>query len=126
MSYSQKLINENTRNDLAKIAEDYGIDVGRKSKKEIVEEIVKFELGVPEETKVDADAIADVDKNVDVSNYVLVRFTGSNSGFQVGDFTFSRKNPFLAVPPEIAEHVYKTWPDKFRPASHIEVEDFYA
>lgn len=126
MSYVQKLINENTRNDLATIAEDYGIDVGRKNKQQIAEEIVKFELGVPEDAEVNTDVETTISQPEDTSDYVLVRFTGSNSGFQVGEFTFSRKNPFLAVPPATAEHVYRTWPDKFRPASHVEVEDFYA
>jgi hypothetical protein len=126
MSYVNKLIEENTKAELAQVAEDYGIDVGRKNKLQLAEEIVKFELGVPEEVEIDLKAEPVEAKPVDTSDHVLVRFTGSNATLQVGEYVFSRKNPFLAVPPRVAEHVYRTWPKKFRPASHVEVEQFYA
>jgi hypothetical protein len=126
MSYVNKLIEDNTKAELSQIAEDYGIEVGRKSKAQLAEEIVKFELGVPEEVAIDVNAAPAETKPIDTSDHVLVRFTGSNSTLQVGEYVFSRKNPFLAVPPRVAEHVYRTWPRKFRPASHVEVEDFYA
>lgn len=126
MSYVNKLIEDNTKAELAQIAEDYGIDVARKNKTQLAEEIAKFELGIPEEVEVDLNKEPEVVVPVDTSDFVLVRFTGSNATLQVGEYTFSRKNPFLAVPPRVAEHVYRTWPNKFRPASHVEVENFYA
>ena len=126
MSYVQKLIEENTKAELAQIAEDYDIEVGRKNKAQLAEEIVKFELGVPEEVEIDTNATLPEPKEVNKDDYVLVRFTGSNATLQVGEFLFSRKNPFLAVPPRVAEHVYRTWPKKFRPANHVEAEEFYA
>lgn len=125
MSYVNKLVQDNTKAELSEIAEDYGIDVGNKNKAQLAEEIAKFELGVPKNVEVDLNKEPEAVEPVDTSDFVLVRFTGSNSTLQVGEFTFSRKNPFLAVPPRVAEHVYRTWPDKFRPASHVEVEDFY-
>lgn len=126
MSYVNKLVEENTKAELAKLAEEYDIEVDRKNKTQLAEEIVKFELGVPKEVEVDLTAKPEVVEEVDTSDHVLVRFTGSNATFQVGTHLFSRKNPFLAVPQSAAEHVYRTWPKKFRPASHVEVEDFYA
>jgi hypothetical protein len=126
MSYVNNLVENNTKAQLEELAKDYGIDVVRKNKTQLAEDIAKFELGVPAEIPVDFSAAPVESAPVDTSDHVLVRFTGSNSTFQVGDSVFSRKNPFLAVPPSVAAHVYKTWPSKFRPASHVEVEAFYA
>jgi hypothetical protein len=126
MSYVEKLIQENTKAELSELAEDYGIEVGRKSKAQLAEEIVKFELGVPQDTKIDAQVTPPAVKEVNKDDFILVRFTGSNAGFQVGEHLFSRNNPFSAVPPSVADHVYRTWPTKFRPASHVEVEQFYS
>ena len=125
MSYLDELKNQ-TRAELVDIAKDYGISVAGKNKTELAEAIFKFESGVggddveikPVETK--------VAKTDDVSDLQLIKFTGINNNFQLGDFVFSRKNPFLAVPARVASHAYRTWPQKFRPASPDEVQQFYS
>lgn len=125
MSYLDEL-NEKDRSELAELAKDYGIPVARKSKKQLAEDIFRFEVGVADD-EVEIKPVAKKEKVVeDTSDYQLVKFTGTNSGFQVGEFTFTRKNPFLAVPPRVASHVYRKWPQKFRPASPDEVQQFYS
>jgi hypothetical protein len=125
MSYIDEL-NEKERPELVELAKDYGIAVGRKSKRQLAEEILRFEVGVGGE-EVEIKPVEKKEKVAeDTSSYQLVKFTGTNSGFQVGEFIFTRKNPFLAVPPRVASHVYKKWPQKFRPASPDEVQQFYS
>jgi hypothetical protein len=125
MSYLDEL-NEKSRPELVELAKDYDIAVGKKSKNQLAQDIFKFEAGVTDQ---DAEIKPVVEKEKvaeDTSDYQIVKFTGTNSGFQVGEFTFTRKNPFLAVPARVASHVYRTWPKKFRPASPDEVQEFYS
>jgi hypothetical protein len=125
MSYLDEL-NARNRAELVEIAEDYGIAVGRKSKKQLSEEIFRFETGIADE-EVEIKKVEPKVKPVeDPSDFQLVKFTGTNANFQVGDFTFTRKNPFMAVPSRVASHVYRTWPQKFRPANPDEVREFYS
>jgi hypothetical protein len=125
MSYLDEL-NAKERPELVELAKDYGIAVGKKSKKQLAEQIFRFETGVADE-EVEIKPVEKKEKvAVDTSSYQLVKFTGTNSGFQVGDFTFTRKNPFLAIPAHVASHAYRKWPQKFRPASPDEVQQFYS
>jgi hypothetical protein len=125
MSYLDEL-NEKERPELVELAKDYGINVGRKSKKQLAEDIFRFETGVAEEEVEIKPVVKKESAVVDTSDFQLVKFTGTNNGFQVGEFTFTRKNPFLAVPPHVASHAYRKWPQKFRPASPDEVQQFYS
>lgn len=125
MSYLDEL-NEKSRVELIEIAKEYDIAVGKKSKDQLAQDIFKFEAGVADEEVVIKPVVEEKKVVEDLSDYQIVKFTGTNSGFQVGEFTFTRKNPFLAVPARVASHVYRTWPKKFRPASPDEVQEFYS
>lgn len=125
MSYLDELT-EQTRAQLVETAKEYGIAVTGKNKTQIAESIFKFEAGIAD-SEVEIKPVEKKEKKVeDTSSHQLIKFTGSNSGFQVGEFTFTRKNPFLAVPAAIASHAYRKWPQKFRPASPDEVQQFYS
>ena len=125
MSYLDEL-NARDRAELVEIANDYGIAVGRKSKKQLSEDIFRFETGIADEEVEIKKVEPKVKVAEDPADFQLVKFTGTNANFQVGDFIFTRKNPFLAVPSRVASHVYRTWPRKFRPASPDEVREFYS
>lgn len=124
MSYREDLL-EKTRAELAAIALEYELEVGRKNKNDIVDDIIRFETGVPPETEI-AEPEAVAEKPVDPTDLHLVRFTGLNRTFQVGQHIFGVEHPFLAVPSRVANHVYSTWPKLFRPATPAEVEKYYS
>lgn len=91
--------------------------------------IVSFVTGVPYSPEED-EPIKIVTKEpepepVDEEDLVLVKFTGTNLEFYVGKVAFGREKPFRLLTKESAEHAYRRWPNKFRPASHQEVQDFY-
>lgn len=123
MSYREELLSK-TRSELAAIAMDYELVVGRKNKTEIVEDIIRFETGVPAEVEITEPE--PVKEKVETGPVHLVKFTGLNRTFQVGNHTFGVEHPFLAVPERVANHVYRTWPRLFRPATPVEVEQYYA
>lgn len=123
MSYREELLSK-TRSELAAIAMEYELEVGRKNKNDIVEDIIRFETGVPEDVEISEPEPepAPVQESGDL---YLVRFTGLNRTFQVGDHVFGVEHPFLAVSERVANHVYRTWPKLFRPATPVEVEQYY-
>ena len=125
MSYLEELKTQ-TRSELAEVAKEYGLPVAGKNKTQLAEAIFKFESGVGGDEVEIKPVEKKPDKQEDTSSYQLIKFTGINNGFQLGDFIFTRKNPFLAVPPRVASHAYRTWPQKFRPASPDEVQQFYS
>jgi len=126
MSRIDDLVEGNTKSELLAEAADLDLQVSDTlTKREIAEAIVRFETGVSEDVEIEEPKPVEK-KTVDPNDLTLVLFTGKNPVFQVGDYTFTRENPFLAVPSETADHAYNTWPTKFRPATPQEAKDFYA
>lgn len=124
MSYREELLNK-TKAELSVIALDYELNVDRKNKSDIVDDIIRFETGVPAEVEIvepDPEPAAPVNEG----QLHLVRFIGLNRTFQVGKHIFGVDHPFSAVPERVANHVYKTWPKLFRPATPAEVEQYYS
>jgi hypothetical protein len=122
MSYREELL-EKTKAELVAIAIDYELQTRGKNKNEIVDDIIRFEVGVPAETVI--EEVVEQKSVKEEGPLHLVKFTGLNATFQVGKYTFSVTHPFLAVPERVANHVYKTWPKLFRPATPSEVQEYY-
>jgi hypothetical protein len=122
MSYREELL-EKTKAELTAIAIEYDLTTRNKNKSEIVDDIIRFETGVPEETVIEKVVVKEPVKEDGPLH--LVKFIGLNTTFQVGKFTFGVDHPFLAVPERIANHVFKTWPKLFRPATPKEVQEYY-
>jgi hypothetical protein len=125
MTYIDEL-NSKTKAELVETAKDYGLPVAGKNKEQLADSIFRFESGVASEEVEIKPVEKKIEKKEDLSDLQLIKFTGTNSGFQVGEYSFTRKNPFLAVPARIASHAYRKWPQKFRPASPDEVKEYYS
>jgi hypothetical protein len=126
MSRIDELVEGNTKSELLAEAADLDLEVSDSlTKREIAEAIVRFETGVSDDVAIE-DPKPVEKKAVDPADLQLVLFTGKNPVFQVGEYTFTRENPFLALPSNTAAHAYSTWPKKFRPATPQEARDFYA
>lgn len=130
------------KDELIALAEEYELDTtGTKS--DLAERIVAFETGAPpkdeesdeaEESGVSDEPVAEVKSEpvpedepepVDQGGTKLVRFIGNNPLWQSGRYTFTRDNPFQAVPAEVAERLVQNH-EKFRIATDSEVQDFYS
>jgi hypothetical protein len=122
MSYRDELL-EKTKAELVVIAIDYELETRNKNKSDLVDAIIRFETGVSQEVEI-AEVVPEKPK-VESGPLSLVKFLGLNSTFQVGKHTFGVDHPFLAVPERVANHVYKTWPKLFRPATPAEVQEYY-
>lgn len=126
MSRINDLVENNTKSELLAEAADLDLELSDSlTKKEIAEAIVRFEAGVSEDVEIEEPKPVEK-KKVDPSDLQLVKFTGQNAVLQVGEYSFTRENPFLAVPSRMAQHVYSTWPNKFRPATPTEVQEYYS
>lgn len=123
MSYREELL-EKTKAELTAIAIEYELPTRGKNKTEIVEDIIRFETGVAPDAVIE-EVVREEKPVEEKGELLLVKFTGLNSTFQVGKYTFSVDHPFLAVPERVANHVFKTWPRLFRPATPAEVQQYY-
>lgn len=123
--------------ELKKIAEDFGVDLeDNKNKNDIIaalaEEGVTWE--VYQKTIVDIEeAVEEVDtavlpkqdlRNGAPENTALVRMTRANFRYDIKGYTFTKDHPFVAMPIEDAEEIFKI-EEGFRLATHTEVQDFY-
>lgn len=63
-------------------------------------------------------------EEVDTSDYVLVKYDRKNPTYQVVGYSFSKRHPFVAVPPEIAEYLILRQ-EGFRQALPSEVAEYY-
>lgn len=118
--------------ELVALAEEYELDTTG-TKATLAERIVAFETGAPpaeEPDEVDEPELEPEPQPepepVDQGEVRLVRFIGRNSFFQTGKFTFTRDNPFQAVPSAIADEVTRKEPHRYRLATDSEVQEFYS
>lgn len=134
MSFSTMKIAE-----LKQIAEDFAVDLpNSKSKAEIIaafaEEGVTWEIYQKtlknlEEDSIEADEAIEVlpkfdPKAATLEDTTLVRMTRANFRYDILGFTFTKEHPFVAMPTEKAEELFRI-EEGFRMATATEVKDFY-
>jgi len=134
MSFSTMKIAE-----LKQIAEDFAVDLpNSKSKAEIIaafaEEGVTWEIYQKtlknlEDDSIEADEAVEVlpkfdPKAATPEDTTLVRMTRANFRYDILGFTFTKEHPFVAMPSEKAEELFRI-EEGFRMATATEVKDFY-
>jgi hypothetical protein len=122
--------------DLKKVAESFGVDLPVKiSKNDLVllleEEGISYkmyeDLSNSEKEKIEPIDEEQLKRNEQLKNEttILVKMDRNNFSYQVGPYTFTQENPFIAMPESHAQRVFDI-AEGFRPATPREVQDFYS
>ncbi len=127
MNIIEKLVADNSKDELLALVEEEDVEGNYShsdNKDVIARAIAENRLGGPiDEEKEPVEEEEQLDPTDD-SNEV-VKFIGKNASFGVAGQSFSRQHPFAVFDADKAQHMFNTWPDKFRPASKKEVKDYY-
>ncbi|AXH68744.1 hypothetical protein SEA_SPARKLEGODDESS_29 [Streptomyces phage SparkleGoddess] len=125
------------KEDLLKIAEDYGVDVKPSDNKAVIvaalsEDGVLWEdVAKMDQTVAEQDAIIKEEEAVTVAEEkaklpkALLKMIRANGTYEIRGYTFKREHPFALVAEDDAEFIVENDPEGFRYATPKEAQAFY-
>jgi hypothetical protein len=129
MSFTSMKIDE-----LRKIAETFGVDYEQaKNKQDLIalmgEDGVTYDMyekfTKAESVKQESASKPIKEEQVSQQDLVLVKMDRMNPRYDVMGYTFTEKNPFIAMPEKKAQKIFDTQ-EGFRLATPREVQEFYS
>lgn len=121
------------KEDLLKIADDYGVDTKPTDTKAVIigallEDGVNWDdVAKMDKTVAEQDAILKEEKVVEKTNgpKQLLKMLRANGTYEIRGVIFKREHPFALVPEEDAEYIVENDPNGFRYATPKEAADYY-